>query len=81
MFYIPAGIYALAAAFFLLFGSGTVQDFDSKKYKKKFSFLYWKYYKLENMSELDRCRLFVYVKMTAKYYKSFWDLIWWITIL
>lgn len=40
MFYIPAGIYALAAAFFLLFGSGTVQDFDSKKYKKKFSFLY-----------------------------------------
>ena len=40
MFYIPAGIYALAAFFFLVFGSGKVQEFDSKKYKKRCSFLY-----------------------------------------
>ena len=40
MFYIAAGIYALATLVFLVLGSGKVQEFDSKKYKKKFSFLY-----------------------------------------
>jgi len=40
MFYIPSGIYIVAALNFVIFASGQVQSFDSKSYKQKCSFLW-----------------------------------------
>ena len=40
MYYIPSVIYVVATLNFLIFSSGEVQKFDSKKYKKKYCFLW-----------------------------------------
>ena len=40
MYYIPSAIYVVATVIFLIFSSGETQKFDSKKYKKKYCFLW-----------------------------------------